>query len=524
MSRLQSMLLVALGAALICAVFLLPRPGQPPRSQAAVVTSADAVDATPVARATATDRLATFRAAETIADPLKRCIEYPVPEPYRWSGEALAAFCADELTPALGWNEFHDAIEDGRSASIDARLDALVEGYFAGSVPEGTLMATYADAFGHSTAVVERSIDRWLSDSPASAHALVGRGQHLLATAYEARGEQSAADTAPAEMARMEVAREGAERAFRAALAKNPRMLPAYKGLILTAKLTGDRDLAQSTLKQALAVDPKNFYVRAAMLQMLEPRWGGSLEAMRRLADEAVPYKSDNPRLANLRAIALAHAGLQPYWAKDYDEALRHFDAGLAEGPVGFYLELADFASAQRGDEERAVELASQNLRFSPNHLAARMSRANHLTALGELAWAKSDLDVVLSVHPRDRGALRARAQLLLRSGDDAAAAQGLEQLLSTNPGDRWAKQSLAWLYGHRMDRAQDAEALIHEMLEQEPDSGELWLMRVKLLDAHPGPGMREAVESFLRNVDETSEEQRRMKPIAENWLSSHPD
>lgn len=523
MRSLQSVLLVALGAVLIGAAFLLPRVDGPSAPPAEATTAAPTTDAAPTAPTNATSRFAALRAAESIADPLMRCIDYPVPERYRWSREALAAFCADELNPTLGWNEFHDAIEDGRSASIDSRLDALVEGYFAGSVPEGTLMSTYADVFGYSSAVVGRSIDRWMRDSPASAHALVAHGQHMLSTAYEARGEQFAADTAPAEMARMNVAREAAERSFHAALAKNPRLLAAHKGLILAAKLNGDRDLAQSALEQALAVDPKNFYVRAAMMQILEPRWGGSLEAMRQLADAAVAYRPKNPRLANLRAIALAHAGLEPYWAKDYAEALRHFDAGLTEGPVGFYLELADFASAQLGDQERAVELASQNLRFSPDHLAARTSRANHLTALGEFAWAESDLDTILSVRPRDPGALRARAQLLLRSGDDDAAAKGLKQLLSTNPRDRWAKQSLAWLYGYRMNRAQDADVLIGEMLEQEPESGELWLMRVKLLDAHPGPGMRDAVQSFLRHVDETSEEQRRMKPVAENWLSTHP-
>lgn len=523
MSRQQSVLLIGIGAALIAAALLLPRADQPMHAPAMPAAPAKRANAGLAVPANSSDRLAALRQAERIADPMERCVGYPVPAQYRWSREALAAFCADELNPTLGWNEFKDAIEEGRSSSIDARLDALVEGYFAGTVPEGTLMSTYSDIFGYSSAQVGRSIDRWMQDSSGSAHALVAHGQHLLAIAYEARGDQLAANTKPSEMARMEVARAAAEREFRAALLANPRILAAHKGLILSAKLNGDTDLARSALKQALAIDPKNFYVRAAMIQTLEPRWGGSLEAMRQLADDAVPYQPDNPRIANLRAIALACAGLEAYWAEDYTEALRHFDAGLAEGPVGFYLELAAFANSRRGDHVRAVELASQNLRFSPDHLAARQRRVADLTALGEFAWADSDLDIILSTRPRDPAALRAKAELLLRGGDDAAAAKGLQQLLSTNPGDRWAKQSLAWLYAYRMNRVRDADALIGEMLEHEPQSGELWLMRVKLLDAHPGPGMREAVQSFLRYADETSEEQRQMKAVAEKWLSSHP-
>lgn len=512
MGRSQSVLLMVLGATVIGAAFFLPRPATPP--------SAPFVPAMSV---TPPDRFVAMREAERIADPLQRCIGYPVPKPYRWSRDALAAFCADEFSPTLTWKEFHDEIEEGHAAAIDARLDALVEGYFAGTVPEGALVTAYTGSFGYSTASVERSIDRWMRDSPASAHALVARGQHHLAAAYEARGERMAAETEPAEMERMHVARAAAERDFQAAIARNPRIVVAHRGLILAAKLSGDDGLAQRALGQALAIDPKNFYVRAAMMQMLEPRWGGSLEAMRRLADEAMPYLSDNPRMANLRAIALANAGLPAYWAEDYAGALRHFDAGLAEGPVGFYLELAEFSSGQLGDHARAVELASQNLRFAPGLPTTRRSRARALTELGEFEWAKSDLDIVLSMDPRDSVALRARAQLLLRAGHDDAAEAGLKQLLATDPHDRWARQSLVWLYGYRMDRARDADALIGEMLAREPESGELWLMRVKLLDAHPGPGMREAVQSFLRHADESSDEQRKMKPVAEKWLATHP-
>ena len=42
--------------------------------------------------------------------------------------------------------QFKDAIEDGNAARIDGRLDALLEGYFAGKIPEGAWMAAYSSA------------------------------------------------------------------------------------------------------------------------------------------------------------------------------------------------------------------------------------------------------------------------------------------------------------------------------------------------------------------------------------------
>ena len=39
--------------------------------------------------------LRAIRQAETIADPLERCLAYPNPVGYRWPKEEIAAFCAD---------------------------------------------------------------------------------------------------------------------------------------------------------------------------------------------------------------------------------------------------------------------------------------------------------------------------------------------------------------------------------------------------------------------------------------------
>ncbi|MGH8171905.1 MAG: tetratricopeptide repeat protein [Rhodanobacteraceae bacterium] len=471
----------------------------------------------------AADVLAPVFEAEKIVDPMQRCLAYPTPRGYHWPQALIAARCADVLAPRLEWETLSSAIEGGKGTELDARLDALVDGYFAKSVPEGALQHAYVDNFSTSSPTVKRLIDQWLIQAPASAHALTARGIYWLATAQEARGEDTIQNTPAENLSNMSKALDAAQRDLEKAISINPRVMPAYTALIGVAKLASDRELAERTIRQAIQVDPTTFYPRDRLSIMYEPRWGGSFEEMDRLAADAMPLLDENPRLIDLKVNALAARGLPFHWASDYPAALREFDKGLAEGPDYFYLDLAQNAAGKTNDSVRAVELLSQILRFAPDDMSARRSRAYYLARIGRDDWATSDLDFALRANPRDAKTLRTVADLLIHKGDNDAAQDKLKELIAADPTDRWAKVTLAWMYQHRTHRIAEATALVDEMLKEEPESGELWQMRVQLFDAKPGPGMRDAIENFLRYADTNDQDQRNMIPIAKNWLATHP-
>ncbi|SFN66399.1 tetratricopeptide repeat protein [Dokdonella immobilis] len=467
--------------------------------------------------------LRAIRQAETIADPLERCLAYPNPVGYRWPREEIAAFCADEFTPALGWSEFKDAIEDGKAAKIDRRLDALLEGYFAGKVPEGAWMAAYSNNFSGTNALNLELVEQWINQSPGSAHALVARGMQEYAVAAAARGEKTIDETDPDALDRMSQANERARELLDKALTIDPRITPAYRVLIWIAKYESDEDLASRAMEAANRVDPANFYVRAAMMDTFEPRWGGSFEQMDQLAEDSGRFLARNPRIDNLRAMALAHRGLYLHFDKDYRGEMQEYEKGLTFGPVGFYFDLASGAATQLDDHLRAVEFTSQMLRFGPFNTDALGHRARELKKLGEDEWAMSDLERLLQIRPNDRDALGAYANSLIKAGKHAAAEARLKQLIAADPDDRWARLQLAWLYGFRLNRLDEANAMIGDMLAEAPEDGELWLQRIRLLESRPGPEMRTAVESFLKFADESSPEQMKAIPVARAWLASHP-
>jgi tetratricopeptide (TPR) repeat protein len=469
------------------------------------------------------DSLSAVFEAEQIADPMQRCIAYPTPTGYHWPQPMIAARCADALAPGLAWDTFQKAVDGGKAREIDAQLDALVADYFAKRAPEGALQHAYVANFWSPSESLKRSIDQWVAQAPASAHALAARGMHEVAIGQEARGEDTIANTPPESLANMSKALDAARRDLQKALSINPRIMPAYTALIYIAKLSGDRELAERTIQQATKVDPATFYPRAYLSNMYEPRWGGSFEAMDRIAAEAMPLVDQNPRLTDLKVTALAARGLSFHWSHDYAAALREFDKGLAEGPDKFYLDLAQYAAGEANDNVRAVELLSQIVRFSPDDMGPRRTRAYYLAKLGRDDWAASDLDIALAANPHDAKTMRTYANLLIQKNDNEGAQAKLKDLIAADPTDRWAKVTLAWMYTHRTHRAAEASALLDEMLKSEPESGELWMMRVQLFDASPGPGMREAVENFLRYADTNVQDQRNMIPIAKNWLATHP-
>jgi len=493
-------------------------PAPPAKADAATAAGEATSEASPPK-----DVLAAIREADRIADPMERCVAVPPPRNYHWSKAAIEAFCADELTPALPWDEFKDAIDDDRVAEVDERFDTLVEGYFSGRVPEGALRHAYNDNFWGSSTERKRLIDHWLDKAPASAHALAARGMWWLANAEQARGEKLISETPEKDISRMENALGKAKRDLAKALETNPRIMPAYSALIFATKFDRDDALAESTLQKAIAVSPENFYPRAALAYAKRPQWGGSYETMDRIATEAEPYVAKNPRLANLKAIAVGERAMPIYWSKNYAEALRQFDKGLAYGPEWFYLDTARYAAMSAGDNVHAIELLSQMLRFSPWAAEQRRERARLLSNVGRADWAQEDLDVVLRVMPRDTATMQSYASLLIRKNDDEGAERKLKQLIAADPYNHWANASLAWLYVHHLHRYDAAAAILDPMLKREPESGELWLLRVQMFDANgEGPGMREAIESFLRYADPKNRDQQVAIPVAKKWLASH--
>jgi tetratricopeptide (TPR) repeat protein len=453
----------------------------------------------------------------------EQCVAYPTPAGFRWSPRAIEAFCADTFTPTLSRSDIDKLIESGQGKVLDARYDKIVGDYLDGKLPEGAAFYAYA-TFNHGDDATAQLVGRWLEQSPQSPHALAARGIHHLRRGADARGSKFIRDTPQASLDLMEKELALARVDLTKAIHVDPRILYAYAALIDVARYTGgDRSLGPKTLARALKVDPKNFYVRAAFSFMCTPRWGGSIEYMDRVAAEAAPWIDANPRLSNLRAIAISHRGFEDFSAKRFQAALDQYERGLAEGPVGDNLFTAGFMAAKLGRDARAIELLTQALRFAPRDTILRQNRAASYVKIQKYDQAKADLDVILADVPDDGFALREYAFVLLDQKDYGTAWLKLEQARKSDPEDLWVAERLAWVYLYNKRSFKEAQPLIAQVLQKNPQNGAAWLMRADLIQNLGGPGLHEAAENFVRYADPSMEEQRNALPKVKAWLATHP-
>jgi tetratricopeptide (TPR) repeat protein len=454
----------------------------------------------------------------------EQCVSNPIPAGFHWSRETLEAFCADEFTPpALTYDEFRKMITWRQTDELNERFDSILNQYFAGKLPEGTARYVY-EKFGTDDQETQKLVESWLARSPGSAHALAARGIIHLERGATVRGTKLIKDTPPENLLKMHEEITLAKADLLGAIQREPKILYAYEALIYGARLTGDRTLGNQMLAAALRIDPKNFYVRSAYSAFSQPRWGGSEEAMLKVATDARPWLEENPRLVNLRALALAHRGFEDYANESREAALRHYERGLAEGPVGYDLYTAGTIAAKLNRHEYAIELYDQALRFSPYYLDVRRHRARALIALKKYEEAETDLGVALEVEPADAWSLAQYAFLMLEKKDYKGALGKLELAHKTDPADVWVIEKLAAEYLYRTREFKKAEPLIARLLKQAPKSGAAWLMRADLIQNTGGPGLHEAAENFVRYADTSVDVQRAALPKVKAWLASHPN
>lgn len=88
----------------------------------------------------------------------------------------------------------------------------------------------------------------------------------------------------------------------------------------------------------------------------LEPRWGGSYDAMEKFADQAQKYAAQNPRLVSLKGFADADRADEASSAGDSRKAIRLCNQALEEGG-DFYM-----AYMYRGDTYGQLHLYDEAL------------------------------------------------------------------------------------------------------------------------------------------------------------------
>ncbi len=173
----------------------------------------------------------------------------------------------------------------------------------AATDPRAEMNLTYAfGVFALPDPEISGKVRQWVSQFPESAIAHCARSIVLEQIAAKARGHEGGSTTSiPLEHFKdMETALNRTVTEAESARAFDPNLVTAWIPSIDAAKMESDTTTMDELSRESLAKFPTSFQLRRAIIIAMEPRWGGSYDAMDKFAHESQAYVAQNPTLRYL--------------------------------------------------------------------------------------------------------------------------------------------------------------------------------------------------------------------------------
>lgn len=352
-------------------------------------------------------------------------------EPAAGSCPEIGASSADELDTLLHAGEYE---------ALDARLYAYLDAYKANAWCEPRLEDAWKSMSWRHEEKPE-ALDDWVAGSKRPAAALTARGHAYVDAAYAARGSKWARDTPEESFRRMhELMRAGRADLLRAIELQPDSPIPV-EVLAWGAKASSGQESLIPILERHLALDPRSLAARAGVIAAFEPKWGGDLAVMHRIAAEAQPHAELNPRLVSLQGLPHGYLAWEAWRDEHLAEAHAHYTEALRFGDWG--------------------------TKWSRDRSAVRRK-------LGDLPGALIDADRAVSLAPRFDKAWGNRARILDEMGRHEEALEAWDKAIEYAPGHRWYYEKRAMTL-HAVGRHAEAIADLRKATELEPDRHWSW-------------------------------------------------
>jgi tetratricopeptide (TPR) repeat protein len=319
------------------------------------------------------------------------------------------------LTPPFTANkaELIQELRDRKFEQLDTQLNSYQKAFEENVLEEGNLAIAF-DAFGFTDPALTKILEEWVKNEPSSYPAHLARAQHLLAMGWQARGNRFADKTSEQQVNEMQTLLDESAKEAIAAIKLNPKSSIGYGLIIDAAKGVGSSDGLNWAYTAGIKNVPLSLSIRVYVMGAIEPRWGGTYEAMEKFGDEAQKYAAQNPRLISLKGYA------------DTDRAGEAF---------------------RGGDPKKAIRLYNRALEEGGDFSAAYMYRGNMYAQLGLYDDALEDLNRANRLRPQNPAVLDSLAFVyrdLSRPTDSLAAIQEYRQFALPDSDllniERWAQ------------------------------------------------------------------------------------
>lgn len=444
------------------------------------------------------------RAADRIADPMARCLAFPEPPGSHWAPGLVRAHCEYVFAPRLGLTDIQQRLDANDTAGLDALIRAMLDRHFSESDFSEAVHAPFA--LFDSSYEAGRLSKLWLDKAPDSPFALTARASFYESMSWSARGAKYAAETPQENLDRMKEFQDKAVELYAQAIDREPRMLPAYAGLVRIDRSGRSRFDAEKAFERGRAVDPACKELLSARMDKLRPRWGGSYPQMLALEKDMEPYYSRRPLLALSRIWPYEDLNDSLYRAKRYDEAVAALQPMVALSSSPQVFEEVAMAMAAQDEADRWLELAYlvEATRFRTGRAAVAHTRGRQqLLLVRDYEMANASLAAALAEDPEDPYTHYLHAASLWGLGkfDDAEREYLVAMKDPNNRRDSLVEVSSAMIQAGKQDKAKTyAELLTKEY----PDFARGWWQKARANAPGPMEPIRAALETFLDKADPT--------------------
>lgn len=307
------------------------------------------------------------RAAERIADPLRRCLAFPDLPGNKWPAGHAAAHCLIHHEPGIPTVAGIGAsLDRGELPQLEASMQRLLDRHFSATDYSEAIHELFNYRFDAGEES-DRVSAKWLALSPGSAFAHLARASHLASAAIQARGARYAASTPRENFRRMSELADQAISLYRQAIRIDPKLIAAHTGLLQIAMFDSRNELESEAFSAANKLDPACAELANVRMRSLEPRWGGDYEQMIAYSNTLSVNVARRPQLAAHMARPYGDRGAILLANEQYDrEATEVLEIAVKTGSdEDALLSASDAARRIEKDENKAVAYLFQASRFN---------------------------------------------------------------------------------------------------------------------------------------------------------------
>jgi len=344
-------------------------------------------------------------------------------------------------------------------------------------------------AFRKVAPEAERALNEWVDRHRESYVALAARGSFYYFQGLEARGTAYIKDTPEENIHAMRALFGKASADLERSLTLTAKPYLSRLTLMSMARTNGNRRAERAQYLEAVKLAPQSVELRLAHMVSLEPRWGGSYKQMEAFVDESKAELRDPVAVNRLAARVPAYRAHESQQAKQFPQALKHYDESIALYPgAGALCERSWVLSQLKRDAEAFadVKLAltkALDVRYCLERAVAVASSAGSASEAIEL------MNLVIEVDPASRHAYNQRGWRYQQQGRAELAFQ--DYLASARLGDAWGQLMTGKLYwagkGVKEDR-EEALAWLEKSAAQGNRDAKLSLQQAR---AQPGSAQR---------------------------------